>query len=93
MNTNFVMGNKRDAKLKLQNDNYMSFLKKRQMIMHRLKLQAPAPAPAPVPVPAPAPVPTPAPAPVNHHENIHMSKPTPKKNKFNMLLSKMNKQK
>jgi hypothetical protein len=85
------MGNKRDAKLKLQNDNYMSFLKKRQMIMHRLKLQAPAPAPAPVPAPAPAPVP--APVHVNHDENIHMSKPIPKKNKFNMLLSKMNKQK
>jgi hypothetical protein len=89
MNTNFVMGNKRDAKLKLQHDNYMSILKRRHMIMHSLKLQAPAPAPAPAPVPAPVP----APAPVNHDENVHMNKPTPTKNKFNILLSKMNQQK
>ena len=76
MNTNFVMGNKRDAKLKLQYDNYMSILKKRQMIMHSLKLQAPAPAPVPV----------------NHDENAPTNKPKPTKNKFNILLSKMNKQ-
>jgi hypothetical protein len=83
MNTNFVMGNKRDAKLKLQHDNYMSILKRRHMIMHSLKLQAPAPAPAPAPAHAHAPV--------NHDENVHMNKPT--KNKFNILLSKMNQQK
>ena len=87
MNTNFVMGNKRDAKLKLQHDNYMSILKQRHMIMHSLKLQAAAP------VPAPAPAPVPAPVPVNHDENVHMNKPKPTKNKFNILLSKMNQQK
>ena len=83
MNTNFVMGNKRDAKLKLQHDKYMSILKQRHMIMHSLKLQAAAPVPAPAP----------APVPVNHDENVHMNKPTPTKNKFNILLSKMNQQK
>jgi hypothetical protein len=101
MNINFSLGNQRVAELKSQENMYMYYLKRQQMIINALQHNSfrqhsfPAPIavlpPAPVPAPTFVPVPAPAPAPVvqvnNEKHAVHIKK------KFNSLLSKMNEQK